>query len=203
MDGNRIGPGMPERGTGGENGLQRNGAMDGAGENAVPFTGGQINNAGGGESEGTESGMGEENGGFMEETGGLEENEEEAVSEAEDRNRLETCRERILSNEYADVIVKLEPMVQPNQETFDSFCLEKLDDIFGVIHINRSYIPPLLYENYNYDAFPNLFGLMDRESLDAAGILSLQTQPNLNLRGQGVIIGFIDTGIDYANVNGC
>ena len=33
----------------------------------------------------------------------------------------------------------------------------------------------------------------------ASGILALQNQPVLNLRGQGVLLGFIDTGIDYRN----
>ena len=38
-----------------------------------------------------------------------------------------------------------------------------------------------------------------RENLEASGILALQNQPVLNLRGQGVLLGFIDTGIDYRN----
>ncbi|QOX65993.1 S8 family peptidase [Anoxybacterium hadale] len=40
-------------------------------------------------------------------------------------------------------------------------------------------------------------GLLDRESLEAAGIYQVQQQPFLNLRGRGVLVGFVDTGIDY------
>jgi len=43
----------------------------------------------------------------------------------------------------------------------------------------------------------NVVGLTDRESLEAAGIIQVQQQPYLNLNGQGVLIGFVDTGIDY------
>jgi subtilisin family serine protease len=42
-----------------------------------------------------------------------------------------------------------------------------------------------------------VMGLLDRPSLEASGIIQVQKQHYLNLRGQGVIIAFIDTGIDY------
>ncbi|HHT54435.1 MAG TPA: S8 family peptidase [Clostridiales bacterium] len=42
-----------------------------------------------------------------------------------------------------------------------------------------------------------VLGLLDRPSLEASGIIQVQEQPFLQLRGQGVLIGFVDTGIDY------
>lgn len=42
-----------------------------------------------------------------------------------------------------------------------------------------------------------VLGLLDRASLEASGIIQVQNQPYLDLRGQGVLIGFVDTGIDY------
>lgn len=47
--------------------------------------------------------------------------------------------------------------------------------------------------------YPFLGGLLGRESLDASGIVQIHRQPYLNLRGRGVLIGMIDTGIDYTN----
>lgn len=44
---------------------------------------------------------------------------------------------------------------------------------------------------------PKLYGLMDTTSFDASGITATLNQPLLNVRGQGVLIGFLDTGIDY------
>ena len=55
-----------------------------------------------------------------------------------------------------------------------------------------------LYE-YSYELFPTLYTTLQTENLEASGILALQNQPVLNLRGQGVLLGFIDTGIDYRN----
>ncbi|PKM62867.1 MAG: peptidase [Firmicutes bacterium HGW-Firmicutes-21] len=48
-------------------------------------------------------------------------------------------------------------------------------------------------------ATPLILGLLGRESLEAAGILQVQQQPFLDLRGRGVLIGLVDTGIDYTN----
>ncbi len=42
-----------------------------------------------------------------------------------------------------------------------------------------------------------VLGLLDRVALEAAGISQVHNQPFLGLRGQGVIVGFVDTGIDY------
>lgn len=42
-----------------------------------------------------------------------------------------------------------------------------------------------------------VLGLLNRPSLDAAGIIKVQQQPYLDLRGRGILMGFIDTGIDY------
>lgn len=46
---------------------------------------------------------------------------------------------------------------------------------------------------------PTVLGLLDRPNLEASGIIQVQQQPYLNLSGQGVLLGFVDTGIDYTN----
>jgi subtilisin family serine protease len=46
-------------------------------------------------------------------------------------------------------------------------------------------------------AVPIILGLLDRASLEASGIIQVQQQPYLDLRGQGVLFGIVDTGIDY------
>lgn len=43
----------------------------------------------------------------------------------------------------------------------------------------------------------NVLGLTDLPSLEESGIIAVQQQPYLNLNGRGVLIGFLDTGIDY------
>lgn len=46
---------------------------------------------------------------------------------------------------------------------------------------------------------PLVLGLLDRTDLEAAGIIQVHEQPFLDLRGSGVIVGIVDTGIDYTN----
>ena len=49
------------------------------------------------------------------------------------------------------------------------------------------------------NVYPEIYGLTNEESLEAAGILRVQERPYLNLLGSGVSLIFIDTGIDYTN----
>lgn len=42
-----------------------------------------------------------------------------------------------------------------------------------------------------------VLGLLDRANLAVTGIMQVHEQPYLDLRGKGVLLGFVDTGIDY------
>ena len=46
---------------------------------------------------------------------------------------------------------------------------------------------------------PSSWDCWGKRALEAAGILRVQEQPFLNLRGSGVLVGIVDTGIDYTN----
>ena len=110
----------------------------------------------------------------------------------------EKCRDQILSNEYADFIYtasELERRISPEW----GFCAQPVSRNLAVIHVNRAYLPPLSAEVYDYGAVPKLYGLTDTMSMEAAGILRTRNQPVLSLRGKGVLIGLVDTGIDYRN----
>ena len=60
-------------------------------------------------------------------------------------------------------------------------------------------LPPLSIGNYTYTAIPKCYALLDTTALDASGITRLQNQPVLALKGEGVLVGIIDTGVDYTN----
>ena len=49
------------------------------------------------------------------------------------------------------------------------------------------------------DIRPTVFALLDRQSLESTSILQVHQLPNINLRGKGVLLGFVDTGIDYTH----
>lgn len=106
------------------------------------------------------------------------------------------CTETILSNNTYDFIVandeEYAPFVQP-------ICIQPINDIYSVWYFDRDTVPPLSINRYSYSSIPKCFFLMDSTSLDVSGILSIQNQPTLSLKGQGVFVGIIDTGIDYTN----
>jgi len=52
---------------------------------------------------------------------------------------------------------------------------------------------------YIISMIPTVMGPLDRVNLEASGIIQTHEQPYLNLTGKGVLLGFIDTGIDYTN----
>ena len=54
-------------------------------------------------------------------------------------------------------------------------------------------------ERFTYGSIPKCYTLLDSETLNQAGISQVQNYPTLQLRGEGVMIGIIDTGIDYEN----
>ncbi|WP_230974951.1 S8 family peptidase [Aminipila luticellarii] len=62
----------------------------------------------------------------------------------------------------------------------------------------EDYLEMMEYVGSDYiNTVPTILGLLDRASLEAAGIIQVQQQPYLNLNGSNVLIGFVDTGIDY------
>ncbi len=54
-------------------------------------------------------------------------------------------------------------------------------------------------EEIGYSAVPKLFTEINVVSLEAAGILPVRIRSGLELSGAGVLIGFLDSGIDYTH----
>jgi len=76
-----------------------------------------------------------------------------------------------------------------------------LDGNYSIDYVNRSEADSISAEIGSdvISMFPIVMGLLDRQNLGAAGIMRVQRHPYLDLRGRGILIGFVDTGIDYTN----
>ena len=74
-----------------------------------------------------------------------------------------------------------------------------LYDDYSIDYVNRAEADSIAAEIGSdvLSMFPIVLGLLDQQNLEAAGIMQVQRHPYLDLRGRGVLIGFIDTGIDY------
>lgn len=103
------------------------------------------------------------------------------------------CQEKIYSEEYSDFIGNRSVI----EGGFSEECKQPLGPLFSALYLNLSggYEDGTVYGYYN---IPKLYGLQDTGSMEASGILQVRENPNLQLDGSGILIGFVDTGIDYA-----
>ena len=111
----------------------------------------------------------------------------------------ENCREKILSEDYVDIIVpdyrSRGNVVFPENQA----CVQELGFGYRAIHIEKNLIGDISFEKVGYNGVPNCYSLLDTGAMNETGISALQNYPTLQLQGEGIMIGFIDTGIDYMN----
>lgn len=122
-----------------------------------------------------------------------------------------TCEERILSNEYGDFIGDYILTEELDNSGITDYCFLELTENLGVFYISRNRVATDANLAYTKNYIPKCYGLGQEEALTSltknsytfsplslinTGILPLQGEP-LNLTGEGVVIGFVDTGIRY------
>ena len=103
------------------------------------------------------------------------------------------CQEKIYSDDYIDFIGNRSVI----EGSYPAECKQALGPLFAALYLNfpDGYEAGTVYGYYNV---PKLYGLQDTGSMEASGILQVRENPNLQLDGSGILIGFVDTGIDYA-----
>ncbi len=109
------------------------------------------------------------------------------------------CRERILSEEYRDFILgnKIPPSISNIEES--ELCMQALPYDYRCVYVENSIGGPLSLDVFYYNTIPKCYGLQDIKTMNDAGIRQIQNYPTLQLTGANVLIGFLDTGIDYTN----
>lgn len=107
-----------------------------------------------------------------------------------------SCNEIIQSPRTYDVIVPLDDLERVLQQPV---CIQHISSSYDIYYYDRDMVSALNIEQYTYSSIPKCFGLLDTSALEESGILQLQTNPALALKGQGVLVGFVDTGITYEN----
>ena len=111
----------------------------------------------------------------------------------------DSCREKILSEDYRDFIVSdiRMPFLQDLLEK--DYCLQNPGCFYQCAYLPKSIIDPVSLERYSYFSIPKCYSLLSMQALNQAGILPFQNHSTLQLSGKQVMIGFLDTGIDYEN----
>ena len=107
------------------------------------------------------------------------------------------CRQNIISETYVDFIEEAVPDVEEyirNNLDGKCFIYPGIQIVFVYKSINEIIGSGL--STYDYDEIPKLYGLMDAVAIESTGASRLQNIPGLQLKGNGIIIGIIDDGID-------
>lgn len=104
----------------------------------------------------------------------------------------------IVSEEYADLIVETE-RINEILQIFPDAIVHPINYLISLVNIPVTLITNQSIQTLGYSVFPGFAGLSSQSSLEASNILKLRSFPSFHLRGQGVLIGFLDTGIDYTN----
>lgn len=107
-----------------------------------------------------------------------------------------SCRDRIVSEEYQDYIIGRigtfwDDIIQPES------CILPLKYFYRILYASREEVGNRELYQIPYPSVPKCYTLLDTEVLQQTGIAQVQTIPGLELYGENVIIGFVDTGIDY------
>lgn len=107
-------------------------------------------------------------------------------------------RERIVSEDYADLIIEYNGDVAIFEE-FPDRTVQIINDQYAFVHVPVNFITQDIVYRFGYGSLPTCFGIISESSLESSGVFRLRNIPVFNLRGQGVLIGIIDTGIEYTN----
>lgn len=110
------------------------------------------------------------------------------------------CREAALSNEYVDFIWKMD--VRPPEADWlpYGYCGQFVSPEFAIYYVRREELfgnrTSLPIGDYGVTYCHTQ---LNTESLEETRILSIQNQPALRLKGSGVILGFLDSGLALEN----
>ncbi len=112
---------------------------------------------------------------------------------------MQSCKDKVLSNQYRDFIIKNDIPPKIKKIPIEERCEEEIAYGYRCIYIEESLASPLTLSDFYYSTIPSCYELLDLNSLNDAGILAVQNYPALDLKGENVLVGIIDTGIDYQN----
>lgn len=97
---------------------------------------------------------------------------------------MSLCKEQAISEDYADFIIR---HLSPFPESI--YSIENICSVPLALNHNCVYAPlekvlPLSINKYPYASIPSLYTVESTAPLEASGILRLQNQPFLNLKGR-------------------
>ena len=113
------------------------------------------------------------------------------------------CDFDITKENIYDYIIEDTPGADESIKALSGICSQRADSQWIIAHGELPDNRQLNISSLGYFTIPKLYGLMegdaDISALDEIGALRVLGQDNLKAEGINVLIGYVDTGIDYLN----
>lgn len=104
-----------------------------------------------------------------------------------------TYMHKALDDNYVDLLINTQ--LAENLRT--GYEITPINERDSILHSPVDIFNMCSLGTYPYHIFPTIYTLCSMVSLESSGISVAHSNPNFGLFGQGVIIGFVDTGINY------
>ncbi|MGB8453128.1 MAG: S8 family peptidase [Anaerocolumna sp.] len=107
-------------------------------------------------------------------------------------------RYQIISNDYADLLIEY----NDNMDVFEHYPTGSINIInrdFAILHIPEYNMTQDSISKFGYFSIPTCFGLLSSCQSTSFKVTGNDDASLQELTGQGVLVGFIDTGVDYRN----
>lgn len=115
----------------------------------------------------------------------------------------QSCSQYIYSEDYIGYFIKYDNDLAGVEEIVNPACIQIINNRFLVAYKQSpgTQTPEELSQffDYGYHNLPKLYTPMDVPGVEDIGALEVRDIPGLNLSGRDVIIGLVDTGIDFRN----
>ena len=105
---------------------------------------------------------------------------------------------KIVSNDFADLIIH-EFMLKEVLTTYANASVTRINNVYSIVYVPVENMTSSIIYSVGYEAIPKCYGLMSVPCDESLGVAQLPNIIEPELSEQGVLVGFVDTGIDYRN----
>ena len=106
---------------------------------------------------------------------------------------------KITSNDFADLLAD-ETIIQEILSKYSNVSTDRINAKYSVAYLPVENMSSNIIYDLGYDTIPKCFGLLSGHNYETLSAVQYSNLPSNDLSGQGVLVGFIDTGIDYRNL---